>query len=633
MQIVTINQTDSGEREAQLMSNYIMRSGHNILSNIATLTIKHFGGYYNGNCVSKACERFLQMAGLLPDEEFLGWQLSPDKEEGWTNFVFSSRDAKVTAEDFNWIFQECAEADAESAETPDDIYREQRKVYALRCLPPAVEDRKNADSGWDDGYQDLSGWCNYVKDMLGMIREAKGDVRIVFGADRDRGDGRGMILFGLPGEITLRMRAVIALAFPGTVAEELGEKELSEEHACLLPMECLRCGMYRLLEALTSTQEETEDAGEDIDDLCGDDEEYTCVSFGENITDDMPIDELELSVRTYNCLRRAGIYTVGELRGMKEENLMKVPKLKREGVEEVKEKLSRLEGQQTAGELTAPDYSAMLDELVGLGEVKKQVKKIAAFARMRQDISKMGGREMPVVLNMEFTGNPGTAKTTVARILAGIFHEYGLLSDGEIVEVGRADLVAKYIGQTAGLVKSAFQKARGRILFIDEAYSLVDDREGSFGDEAINTIVQEMENNRENTIVIFAGYPDKMERFFSRNPGLRSRVPFRIRFEDYSTDEMAQIAEQEARKRGFTIEPQAKAKVESLCRAAKKFPDMGNGRFCRNLVENAILEYASRNYGNSGEEPNRDFCLTEEDFVLSDTAAKSKAARPIGFAA
>lgn len=621
------------------MSNYIMRSDHNTLSNIATLTIKHFGAYSGKNYVAEACGRFLQMAGLLPDKEFLGWQLSPGREGGWVNFVFSSRGAEVTAEDFNWIFQEYAEVAAASTETPDDIYRERRKVYALRCLPPAEEDGENTGSGWNGGYQDISTeYYTHMKDMLGMIREAEGTVRIVFGADRDRGAGRGMILFSLSGEITLRMRAVIALAFPGMTAEELSEKEPSEEHACLLSMECLRCGMYRLLEIMTIAQKGTGDDWEDIDDgdvddVYSDDERYTYASSDENITDDTSIDELELSVRTYNSLRRAGIYTVGELRGLKDEDLMKNRNLTRKVIEEVKERLSRLEEQQTTEELTASDYSAMLDELVGLGEVKKQVKKIAAFARMKQDISKMGGKEIPVVLNMEFAGNPGTAKTTVARILAGIFHELGLLSDGEIVEVGRADLVAKYIGQTAGLVKEAFQKARGRILFIDEAYSLVDDRAGSFGDEAINTIVQEMENNREDTIVIFAGYPDKMESFFSRNPGLRSRVPFRIRFEDYSADEMAQIAEQEARKRGFTIEPRAKDKVESLCRAAKKYPDMGNGRFCRNLVENAILEYASRVYGSGAEKPVGDFCLTEEDFVLSDTARKSKAARPIGFVA
>ena len=162
-----------------------------------------------------------------------------------------------------------------------------------------------------------------------------------------------------------------------------------------------------------------------------------------------------------------------------------------------------------------------------------------------------------MVLNMEFIGNPGTAKTTVARITAGILHEIGLLPTSELVEVGRADLVAKYTGQTADKVKEVFQKAKGKLLFIDEAYALTDCWENSYGDEAISTIVQEMENNREDTVVIFAGYPDKMNEFFSRNPGLRSRVPFTIRFSDYSAEEMAQIVEAEAKKRGFSLMPEA----------------------------------------------------------------------------
>ena len=183
-----------------------------------------------------------------------------------------------------------------------------------------------------------------------------------------------------------------------------------------------------------------------------------------------------------------------------------------------------------------------------------------------------------ISLNMEFSGNSGTAKTTVARILAGILYETGLISDRELVEVGRADLVARYEGQTAEKVRDVFRRAKGKLLFIDEAYSLLEEREGAFGDEAISTIVQEMENRREDTIVVFAGYPDKMDEFFSRNPGMRSRVPFRIDFPDYSTEEMAEIVELEARKRGFSIEAGSREKIMEICTLAAGRPDAGNGR-------------------------------------------------------
>lgn len=145
----------------------------------------------------------------------------------------------------------------------------------------------------------------------------------------------------------------------------------------------------------------------------------------------------------------------------------------------------------------------------------------------------------------------------------------------EVVEVGRADIVARYQGQTAAKVKSVFEKAKGKVLFIDEAYSLVEGYEGAYGDEAINTIVSEMENNRDNTFVIFAGYPKEMENFFGKNPGLKSRVQFSLDFKDYSAVEMEKIVSLEASKRGFTVDKEARGEILSICGEAEKSSENG----------------------------------------------------------
>ena len=232
---------------------------------------------------------------------------------------------------------------------------------------------------------------------------------------------------------------------------------------------------------------------------------------------------------------------------------------------------------------------------------------------------------------MIFTGNPGTAKTTVARLFAKIMKENGLLSRGQLIEVGRGDLVGKYVGWTAQIVKSKFADASGGVLFIDEAYSLVDEHSGSYGDEAINTIVQEMENHRADVVVIFAGYPDKMERFINKNPGLRSRVAFHVPFADYTSEELCLIAQLMGKKNGMKIETSALTKLERAFAIARESSDFGNGRYVRNLFEQAKMSQAERLLEKDFDSitPDEIITITAEDIVLPEE--KKSATRKIGF--
>jgi SpoVK/Ycf46/Vps4 family AAA+-type ATPase len=197
-------------------------------------------------------------------------------------------------------------------------------------------------------------------------------------------------------------------------------------------------------------------------------------------------------------------------------------------------------------------------------------------------------------MHMVFTGNPGTAKTTVARLFAQILKDNKILSVGNIIECGRSDLVGKYVGWTAVQVKQLFQKAQGSVLFIDEAYSLCDDRNGLFGDEAINTIVQEMENQREDMVVIFAGYPKEMKDFIDRNPGLRSRISFYVDFKDYSPSELYDITKHIAGNNGYKMADDTYEKLIPIFEASVGTTNHGNGRYARNLVEKAQLAQALR---------------------------------------
>ena len=239
---------------------------------------------------------------------------------------------------------------------------------------------------------------------------------------------------------------------------------------------------------------------------------------------------------------------------------------------------------------------AELNRMIGLADAKAVINKALNYYKVQKLYGGLGlnrNRYKPA-MHMVFTGNPGTAKTTVARLFAEILKENDILPGGQLVEVGRKDLVGKYVGWTADIVSKVFKQASGGVLFIDEAYSLVDDKDGLYGDEAINTIVQEMENNRDNVIVIFAGYPDKMEGFLNKNPGLRSRIAFHVHFDDYNSDELCQIAENIGSKTGVQFTEGAMNKMHSLFDDVHKFPNFGNGRYVRNVIEISRMNLASR---------------------------------------
>lgn len=274
-----------------------------------------------------------------------------------------------------------------------------------------------------------------------------------------------------------------------------------------------------------------------------------------------------------------------------------------------------------------------LHDMIGLDKVKQVIEESVSYYKIQKLYHERGIKLNTPARSMVFTGNPGTAKTTVARLTAKIFKDNGLLESGRIVEVGRADLVGKYVGWTAPTVKAAFQRAKGSILFIDEAYSLVDDRDGMFGDEAINTIVQEMENRREDTIVIFAGYPDKMEQFLQKNPGLRSRIAFHVDFPDYTPEELLDILRLMAKEHSMKLTPDAEDAALAIFRNAVKIHDFGNGRFVRNVLEQAQMRMSRRlsaeNTATLTTEQLTTLCA--EDFAAPEMCAAVPERRVIGF--
>lgn len=250
-----------------------------------------------------------------------------------------------------------------------------------------------------------------------------------------------------------------------------------------------------------------------------------------------------------------------------------------------------------------------LESLVGLERVKELIYEVYAFAEVQKKRQKIGLVSDKVVLHMIFKGNPGTGKTTIARILGRLLRDAGLLEKGHVVEVERADLVGEYIGHTAQKTRDQIRKAQGGILFIDEAYSLSRGGEKDFGKECVDCIVKGMEDNARETVFILAGYPSEMEEFLRSNPGLRSRFPIHLEFPDYSVSELTQIAELMLRKREYRLSPDAVALLEDIVREKKDREIVpSNARMVRNLIEKAIRRQAVRLV--------RDRAFTRHDLIM-----------------
>ena len=234
-----------------------------------------------------------------------------------------------------------------------------------------------------------------------------------------------------------------------------------------------------------------------------------------------------------------------------------------------------------------------LKSLIGLTEAKRVVDDIIAAGKMMKAREQMGLNTESNSLHMLFSGNPGSAKTTVARLIAQTLKEEDVVRSGAFVECGRQDLVGKYVGWTAKIVEDKFKAANGGVLFIDEAYSLVEDGR-TYGAEAINVITQLMENYRDSVIVIFAGYTEKMQEFLDQNEGLKSRISFHLNFPDYTSDELTDILKLMSEKREYHIDEDAISYCRDIFERAVREENYGNGRFVRNLLEQAIIRQSSR---------------------------------------
>ena len=562
--------------------------------------------------------RFTHMISGMKEGDSINIRFVPDKTHNAVCSVFTGGDLVSELKDISWIFFGCGQVNGASVCDPEDLGAEGRQIFCLKMKCDASDDYRHGLHEAEisaDLFSDLAKMLIKENVMVQLSVVAPEESKI--GSEEDPYENyvrSGIILLSVPGNIPLRLRSFLSIALPLLDVVKVDDGSDIE----LLSSSCMERTSASLLNGYRNAQSS---------------ETCECINeYSASYDEEAGIEDLNLSFRVYTSLKRSGINDLKTLIGKSDEELLKIKYITPKRLSEIH---IAVEAHRRISVIPAGKSGngiKDLEALIGLKDVKAQVKRISSYAMMTKDIKDSGKSEIPLSLNMMFTGNPGTAKTTVARIMANILYETGILRSKEMIEVGRADLVAGYVGQTAEKVKTVFKRAKGKLLFIDEAYSLIDPRDNSFGDEAISTIVQEMENHREDTVVIFAGYPDKMEEFIEKNPGLRSRVPFCINFPDYTVDEMTSIAEAVAASMGFKVSEDAVVRIADLCRETDRIKDRGNGRFCRNLIEDAVLNYAQRMYGD-GETDEKTFELKAEDFTLSTLMKYEKKSRHMGFVA
>lgn len=242
------------------------------------------------------------------------------------------------------------------------------------------------------------------------------------------------------------------------------------------------------------------------------------------------------------------------------------------------------------------DHMKELNEMIGLSRVKEEVASLRNFVLVQEQRKRQGLKSNNVSYHCVFSGNPGTGKTTVARIVAGIYKDLGILKKGHLVEVQRSDLVAEYVGQTATKTNDKIDEALDGVLFIDEAYTLAEGGQGDFGQEAINTLLKRMEDDRNRLVVILAGYSNEIQHFIDSNPGLQSRFNRYIHFDDYSYEELLRIFIFNLSKNDFKITRDAFNAVGGIVKEqiANKDSKFGNARYIRNMFETVIMKQANR---------------------------------------